>query len=134
MVLGENDRFDARLNDWIPVPPEESPLLASFFIHKTVLGKAVEMLFKLPLVEIDVRFEDGTVDTYHMIPTIAETGFLLSPLPETPNDSSSLFSSELESRGRKVAAIRLRDTSLGFYRRIHFSVLLQKFSNTDELP
>lgn len=130
LVLEEIAQFKAQLNDWIPTQHYGSPLMASLSIHKTALGEAIGVLFKLPIVEMDVRFENGMVDTYRLIPSIAQTGFLLSPLPETPIDSGALFSSELTDHGKKVAAIRLRDTGpAGSFRHIQFSVKFESLSD-----
>jgi len=129
LVVDGTDRFNVQLNEWVPIRPEKFPLMASFSIHKTLLGTVVGMLFKLPELEMDVRFENGTVGTYRMIPKMAETGFLLSPLPETPIDSAALFTCELADHGRRVAAIRLRDTGpAGYFRHRNLSVTLEELT------
>jgi hypothetical protein len=120
------NRLRGQLHDWLLIRSGDSRLMASFSFQKTLMGRAGGTLYKLPHLLMDVRFEGGAIETFRMIPGMAEAGFLLSPLPDTPRASASLFSSGAKIQGRRVAAIRIRDTGpRGRFWRPEFSVTLE---------
>ncbi|WP_322030620.1 hypothetical protein [Paraburkholderia sp. J76] len=62
---------------------EKGPLWISIDMRRSLLGRAAEALFKLPLMEIDLTLADGTVVRHRYVPEIGRAGFIISPYMTT---------------------------------------------------
>ncbi|MBY0274539.1 hypothetical protein K2Z84_04290 [Candidatus Binatia bacterium] len=67
--------------DTVSVPPSDGGLLwARIDIEKTALGELVSAVWKLPQVDLTVSLRGGTQHVFRIIPGMARSGFVLSPL------------------------------------------------------
>lgn len=67
--------------DTVSVPPSDGGLLwARIDIEKTALGEIVSALWKLPQIDLTVSLREGTQRVFRIIPGMARSGFVLSPL------------------------------------------------------
>ncbi len=64
----------------VPVPSASSAVWVSIDIKKTTLGRVVDFVFKLPVIELGITLEDRTVLQNRLVPDVARSGFLLSPI------------------------------------------------------
>jgi hypothetical protein len=64
----------------------DGPQFLSVKIRKTLLGKLIDVLFRPPVIWMEVGYSDGTLRGHRIVPGIAEAGFLISPRVQTPRD------------------------------------------------
>lgn len=83
----------ASIGSSIPVPHTGRPIWAYLDVKPTLLGRLFAAVYKDPPLYISVGFADRTSATYRMIPSIARTGFLLSPVISSAEDFVALQSS-----------------------------------------
>jgi hypothetical protein len=77
--IGETE---LRLDQWITIPqPETGLVLARVTLPHTVLGRMVTLLHREPLLFITVRGASGNERRFRFIPSMANVGFVISPLP-----------------------------------------------------
>src|SRR4029077_5859896 len=70
------------LDQWITIPqPETGLVLARVTLPHTVLGRMVTLLHREPLLFITVRGASGNERRFRFIPSMANVGFVISPLP-----------------------------------------------------
>jgi hypothetical protein len=67
-----------------------TPLWASLNLRPTHLGRLVSAAYKLPPLYIVLRLRDGRTVRRRYIPSIGNTGFILSPYLQSPEDFLSL--------------------------------------------
>ncbi len=66
----------------ISLPDSEEVLFAEFDIKPTLFGRAMSIIYKRPKIEISIVLESGRSRTYRIIPGMAKSGFIISPLIE----------------------------------------------------
>jgi hypothetical protein len=104
-------RMIARLNRGdIQVPSDGSVVWARIKLKRSALGTILSILFKEPIVQLELDLEDGSTRQYRLVPGSARTGFILSPLVETNTDFAALRSPPFQ---KQVKAIRIATSSLG---------------------
>jgi hypothetical protein len=77
--------------DVVPVPHDQSLIVAEIAIEKNTLGKLADILFKTDALKITLNLESGASRTYRIVPGMAEVGFLVSPLIESTVQFGRLF-------------------------------------------
>jgi len=77
--IGRYSSSKAKLGEWISLPEGSEPVWVSFTLHDTVLSKFLGILYKPPVYKIDIKFAGGSVESYRVIPQMAQVGFLLRP-------------------------------------------------------
>lgn len=72
----------ARFDEPVPIPElDGGPIWARVRFKRRVAGRVLSMLYKPPMLGIEVQTRDGAAAAYRLLPTLAEEhGFLLSPL------------------------------------------------------
>lgn len=75
-----------RLGDSLKVPPSDLPIYAEITFTPTVLGRLWRVLFRAPAIWIKPGLRDGSNRTLRLIPGMASSRFLLSPLIESTED------------------------------------------------
>lgn len=56
------------------------PLTLSLIINKSLVGNLYSLLYKLPLVFLELSVNDGTKITYRIIPNMLRSGIIINPL------------------------------------------------------
>lgn len=79
------------MGKWIEVPKESGKLFASINLQQSWRGKLKNMLYKSSPLEIHVRLQDQSIKHYRLIPGIAQSTFLLSPLIESNQEFYLLY-------------------------------------------
>jgi hypothetical protein len=80
------------------------PSWVSIDMERSVFGRVVEFLFKLPKVEIELTFTDGTAVRHRYIPEIGRSGFIISPYLAATTDIIDLAAG---LPGREVKSFKL---------------------------
>jgi hypothetical protein len=91
--------FDEQLD---LTPWNDAPVFMQVTVRPTLLGRAIKLLFQAPLLFLYTHHSEGKPTRYRFIPSMAERGFLLSPLLETNDDVIDLLMGE---QGRHPDAI-----------------------------
>jgi hypothetical protein len=72
---------EARIGERIETPSVAGgPVWVEIQVERTILGRLADLLFRAPDVRLEVVTADGRVDQYRLVPELARSGFLLSPL------------------------------------------------------
>ena len=99
---------EAPLGQWVDVTAESDALLLSADVRPNVLGRLLQIAFRLPRVELTVRLADGKEHSHRVVPAIARDGILLSPYLGGLVDFAALASGVPASVGNaRVVAFRL---------------------------
>ena len=76
--LGDNS---LRWGEPVPVPPmSNGPIWATFEINQTLLGTLASTLYKPPILWLAVSTRDGKHLRNRLVPGMARSGFVLSPV------------------------------------------------------
>ncbi len=92
-----------RLEEWLPVPGSDRPLLACIKLTATPGGALLPPLYQLPPVELEVAFPEGN-RSWRMTPANLKSGLLINRLPRNYCELATVFSGENPSH---VQAVRL---------------------------
>lgn len=95
------------VNTWIDLPATPQNLYASVDIQPTLLGRMKTIFFKSSELGIAARLEDGSVKQFRLIPGMASSNFLLSPLIEKTAEFSLLYTDPKSLEKKKVKAISI---------------------------
>ncbi len=76
------------------------PLWAEMEINKSILGSAVSTLYKPPVLALALSLRDGRQFRFRLVPGMARSGFLLSPLIK---DNASFVALAAADGGRALA-------------------------------
>ncbi len=92
----------------IPIPEFEGAIYLTLDIRPTNLGRLQNTLFKSPQIEIIAKLVDGDERHYRIVPEMARSGFVISPLIETTEDFLMLYgySSFLDQQRVKSFSLR----------------------------
>jgi hypothetical protein len=112
-LLGTPRAMTLRLDTPLPIEPE-APLFAQLRVRLTLIGQALNMFYRPPIITIRVRFRDGTERGFRLIRQIAAKGFVLSPMIASSDDYLSLARGEPTADPAKVVgAITVEAGPLG---------------------
>lgn len=90
------------------LPKTRGLLFAQLKMRETILGRIFNILFKTPPVSISVLLANGQPKTFRIIPEMAESQFLISPLIEKTNDFALLYDYKNNSlKGQRVISIAI---------------------------
>jgi hypothetical protein len=119
-----------KIGEEVPLPYEQPVIFAEMKIVPNVLGKIVSFIFKLPQVNIDVHLIGGKTKNFRIISTMAESGFLISPLIENTDDFALLSGPVRFLAGKAVASVTISRPPFGFLWNSSYYMKLYKL----ELP
>ncbi|UPG95355.1 hypothetical protein [Luteibacter aegosomatissinici] len=101
----------ARLGEPVSLP-RDTALWARVELQKSLLGRVGGAAYKLPPISISLRYADGTVARYRVIPGMMETGFLISPTVRSTEDLLKLWTEGFPSSPAARVPVEMRiDTS-----------------------
>lgn len=85
-------RVEGRIGEEIINPYEKGLVFLKLKIRKTLAGALLSVVYKTEPVMIKVKLQNGFQKEFRIIPSMTETGFLLSPMTETTLDFNNLYS------------------------------------------
>jgi hypothetical protein len=80
-----------RFGQKVQLPQSRHKLVASIEVRPTVLGKLTNVFFKQNPVDITVDLKSGARKNFRLIPRMAKSSFIISPLVETTAEFSLLY-------------------------------------------
>ncbi|BDE07000.1 membrane protein [Vulcanimicrobium alpinum] len=86
----------ATLNTSVAVPKLRNPgdmIEASLDLAPTLFGKVATLVWRAPMVVIEVHYRDGTRKSWRLIAATVSDGLLVSPMPRDQKEANVLFSS-----------------------------------------
>jgi hypothetical protein len=92
------------LGERILLPASRHAVFARLRIRPTLFGTAIGFLFKRSQLGIRFELRDGSQRTFRLVPGLAESGFLLSPLIETTPEFGLLYGRLSMLRNKEVTA------------------------------
>lgn len=95
------------VNTWVELPITVANLYASVDIKPTLIGRMKTLLFKSSELGIAARLEDGSVKQFRLIPGMAVSNFLLSPLIEETAEFGLLYTDPKSLEKKRVKAISI---------------------------
>jgi len=95
------------VNTWIELPATVQNLYASVYIQQTLLGRMKTLFFKSSELGIAARLEDGSIKQFRLIPGMASSNFLLSPLIEETTEFGLLYTDPKSLEKKRVKAISI---------------------------
>jgi hypothetical protein len=93
-------------------PNIQGAIFARIDLQPTIIGRLVTMLFKASMLDISVRYVDGTEAHYRFLPAIAREGFFLSPTIASAEDYLELAGGLAETNPRKVKSFVIEPVML----------------------
>jgi len=84
---------------------EEGLLFAKIIVKKSLFGGLINTLYKSQIVYLEIELQDGNLEEYRIVPSLAEKGFILSPNILNINDFNKFYKGDYTFR--KVKKIRL---------------------------
>jgi hypothetical protein len=107
------DQKDAPLGEQVPIPTTNAPVWARINVAPTLMGRVVSALYKLPPLQLVVKYADGATENFRFIPGEAHSGFLLSPPVRNAVDLMALQSTRREDffKGRTPVSIGIMGDS-----------------------
>lgn len=78
----------------ISVPDSKGLIFVEIDVKPTLLGRLMNILFKTSELHIKIFLEKGESKDYRIIPGMAKSGFILSPLVENTKDFETLISKQ----------------------------------------
>ena len=93
----------------VAIPPQAPLVWVMIDVQKNLLGRIVDFLFKLPVIDLSITFEDGSRTRRRLVPGIARNGFLLSPVVDSANGFVRLLNRDasLLTALRRVSRIEI---------------------------
>jgi hypothetical protein len=97
-------RADVRMGEWIDIPSDGRLVFGRITLRETLPGILSALLLQVEPLEVDLRFQDGSVASFRLLPLTAPNGVLLTPSPELLTDFLALYKGRASRFG---AALRL---------------------------
>ena len=115
LVLGEREPVRVRLDEWQRVPPGGAFEFAEIPFRLTLAGQVARVLYRVPLVWMELRFEDRSVRKFRIVPDVAAGGLLLSHVPDSLASMAALFRGDALPRPLEF---RFGGPGLDYYQRV----------------
>ncbi len=76
------------LGEWVELPAtlDGEVLWMQADVRSTFLGRLIGTIFRLPILELEVRFADGHSTPFRLVPDVLRNGFIVSPVLMSIND------------------------------------------------
>ena len=98
----------------IAVPGDIPFVWVKMQFHPTRLGRLISMVFKRPLLQMDVITADGQTKTFRLVAGMTSAGFLLSPTVTSAHDFVALRSTDRDAlAGQRVTSVVVRQEGGG---------------------
>jgi len=114
----------------IKVKPHHQPIFIEIKMQSSYWGTLKKVFYKTAPVFITLKLKDGKHVTYRVIPNMAKSGFVLSPLIENTADFAALFeNSSRELSQKKVVSFKISVIDPAEWTR-DFTITLKQMNNT----
>lgn len=120
-----------KLNRNVRVPKNDTLLFAEIDLEPSMLGRLIQVLYKVAPVLVTINLESGAEITYRFIPSMGRLGFLISPLVETTQEMATLYGSRGFLARKRVASFKILPTGWAALWKRSFKV---EFRQLDVVP
>ena len=80
-----------QLGELVALTPNAGIIFITISVSKTILGKFLSILYKPRHLTININLANGGKRSYRLLPGMAESGFVISPLIENSTEFSELY-------------------------------------------
>ncbi len=77
--------------EWLSVPFCQNPMYCSFHFMYNFWGKIFSLFYKIPSIYFNVKYADGQMQSYRLVPDSSRNGILVNYLPEDMQALRLLF-------------------------------------------
>jgi len=139
----EGETLTAQFGDTIDVPVRGELVWAKIDVQPSLLGRAMDALYKLPPVAMFIARGSGEVSAFRLLPDVARDGFLLSPFVDSRDGFAMLQEPQwqFDLRDSLVRKIRImvdapEGKSAYYQPTFHYSFARLEFPRSDpsEVP
>ncbi len=123
----------ASQEETIQVPQSTNPLFAEIKFKKSLLGNGLIFLYKMPYIAMTAILNNGEKRTYRFIASMAETGFILSPLIETESEFLQLQESPKKLFDKRVSSFRMHIEGLSQAWKKHYTITWYELPNPTQI-
>jgi RNAse (barnase) inhibitor barstar len=89
-TLNNLESVKTLFNQSVKVPSEN--VFVKINVKKNLMGSLVNLLYKMPITEIELEYENGSKEVKRLIPGIVSSGFIISPSIKNINDFAAYAS------------------------------------------
>ncbi len=104
----------------------QKQLLLSLEIHKSLLGRLYSLLYRFPVISMEIGTTDGMTLSYRIIPKMMTTGFVINPLILNQNDLNGWYKGEPLKQVATIRVIIKPDWLQSFFQN-HIGVTVSEF-------
>ena len=97
-----------RLDEFVGVPSSARPVFVRLQIRPTLWGRALALAFKPPILSIEAQLANGRRARFRIVSTMAEAGFILSPLIRSEKEFALLYEEVSQLEGLRVVGFTVR--------------------------
>lgn len=109
----------------VELPASDGLLFAELDLSPSAWGRLANLLFKTSLLEISVELQDGQRRRFRLVPGMARSGFILSPLVQSNADFAQLASGQWQAlQGAAVQRLRIRPVEGSAFWQSHYTLRL----------
>ncbi|WP_147288319.1 hypothetical protein [Legionella gratiana] len=117
------------LGETVFVPDISAPVLAEIYMEQSIFGKLMNVLYKPSQLQIVLHLKNGTTKSYRIIPEMAKSEFLISPLVEYTAEFSLLYGGVDFLRNKKVESFSIVPLGGGLQWKNIFKVVFKEMPN-----
>lgn len=95
------------LGENVFVPNLSTPVFVEIHMEQSIFGKLMNIIYKPSQLQISLHLKNGTTKSYRIIPEMAKSEFLISPLVEHTTEFSLLYGGVDFLRNKKVESFSI---------------------------
>lgn len=103
-------KLEGKVGEEIAVPFNSGIINFKLNFRKSLPGALISVVYKTAPIWINLKMQDGSEKRFRIIPSMCETGFIISPLAENTNEFSNLYASALfdgKASGNRVVSFSI---------------------------
>jgi len=105
-------QFMCNAEQWYAVPENNNMLYCSFDFQSNIWGRLCQLFYKTPGVFLNVKYADGQIQSFKLMPIVSNNAVLINYLPEDLSALIDLFAGKATNH---VTAFQLLGPGLGHY-------------------
>lgn len=111
------------------VPDISTPVFVEIHMEQSLFGRLMNILYKPSQLQISLHLKNGTTKSYRIIPEMAKSEFLISPLVEYTAEFSLLYGGVNFLKNKKVESFSITSTEGEWQWRNSFRVIFKEMSD-----
>lgn len=103
------------LGEEVLLPDSSDFLFVEIDLKPTLIGRLMSLIYKPTQLEISVTLQNGSINNYRFISSMAKSGFIISPLINNAAEFGLLFAGPETLYEKQVKSIRISSAEGGSY-------------------